>query len=135
MRVRTSPIDPAYVYPCSRRDVKEAFGTELLESAWFGLGAEFEFDSRATHRPRISGFVPMHVSVNRQNEATLYLYRVKREDDSILLRSRLREIMRGDLRAWTERKVARTDTQVLGHEKLIVEVKGGLLLTQELRYL
>lgn len=135
MLIRANPIDPAYVYPCSRRDVRVAFGDELLEKAWFGLTPDFRFDSRPTHRPKVLGFVPIHVSVNRQNEATFYANRVRREDDSILLRSRLRETMRGGMRAWTERKVVRTETQIVGHEELIVEVRDGLLLTHELRYL
>lgn len=135
MTIRTNPIDPAYVYPCSKRDVREAFGDELLEKAWFGLTPDFRFDSRATHLPKVRGFVPIHVTVNRENVATFYANRVRREDDSILLRSRLRELMRGEMRSWTERKVARTETEILGHEELIVEVRDGLLLTHKIRYL
>ena len=133
--IRTNAIDGAYVYPCSKRDVREAFGEGLLRKAWFGLTPDYLLDRRATHAPKTRGALPMHVTVNRGNEATLYVNRIRREDDSLFLRSRLRALMRGEMREWTERMVTRTETQVLGHQELLVEIRDGALLTHELRYL
>ncbi len=135
MRIITKKIPPNYVYPCSRRDVRDIFGTELLKSVWFGMWPEFQFDSRAYPRPHISGVVAASMTVSRSNEAMLLFYRIAREEYSDYLRFRVREMLGGLVLEWTRNQMARSETEILGNEELIVEIRDGLLVTHEMRYL
>ena len=122
-----------FTYPVTKANVKEAFGDDLLESAYFGLRADHSF-SRREVSGEITGRVILtvsvgidHMSEEYRQRASLYGYRVRKEDWSKHLQWQTREIMRTRLRPWFEVMFARPEIAWGGYEERLVELREGAL--------
>lgn len=140
MRFSFRGLDDPFTYPCTKADVREAFG-DGLESASFGMWADHHF-SRPDEANGIPGRVLLTLGVStgagpREEEvrprASLYVYRVRREDWSDYLHWQVRETMRARLRPWVEAMMARPEIAWGRYEQALVELREGVLHIHERR--
>ncbi len=137
MRYFTSSLHKEYVYPCSKSDVKAAFGNDLLDSACFGLSTAFSFDSRTSPQPKILGTVLMGLTAPRLDDSilpSLYIYRISKEDFGARAHAAVAELMKGEMRRWLDVKIQRSKTEIFGLDELLVEFRSGRLILHETRF-
>ena len=109
------------VYPCSKKDAKQALSALADTSIHFGLKPQFEFDSRCHNQPQLQGSVVASVQVNRELYAMIQFFPIRRSEFSD--REHL-EFVSGRLprlHAWITEALAAPETQVIGHRELVVE--------------
>jgi len=135
MRFRSHGIDKQYTYPCSKHDVKAAFGEDLLDGAWFGLTLSYrQRSSRYSPQPNIQGTVVIKLSMGMSGECSLYGYRVLKADFDQLRHTMLVELIHGQIRDWVVAKKERTETEIFGREELLVELLQGEIRLHETRF-
>lgn len=140
MRFLSRSLGNRYVYPCSKADVKTAFGDESLDSASFGLSHEFHLEARYSPRPKIVGAVILALAApraedtwfpNEYNRSSLYIYRVPKEEFNELAHTAVTDLMNGPMRRWLDSKTSRSQTEIFGLDELLVEFRNGQLLLHE----
>ncbi len=140
MRFLSRSLGNGYVYPCSKADVKTAFGDESLDSACFGLSQEFHLEARYSPRPKIVGVVILALAAPRAEDtwypkeyisSSLYIFRVPKEEFNELAHTAVTELMNGPMRRWLDSKTSRSQTEIFGSDKLLVEFRNGQLLLHE----
>ena len=139
MRFSVRGLDDVFTYPCTKADVRESFGDDLLESASFGQQADHHF-ARLDEANGIPGRVLLTLGVSKfasrldeepRRRASLYAYRVRREEWSEYLQWRMREILRDRLRPWVDAMMARPETAWGKHESTLIELREGALHIHE----
>ncbi|RYG71474.1 hypothetical protein EON77_12900 [bacterium] len=142
MRFSTRGLDESFTYPCTKADVREAFGDDLLDSASLGGYSVDHYFLRGEARKEITGRVILDLSVSygslRTDEAPrhrayLTAYRVRKDEWSDHLHWQVRETMRGTLRTWVQEMFARSETAPKPHEEILVELREGVLHTHRRR--
>lgn len=139
MRFSNRGLDGVFTYPCTKADVREAFGSNLLDVAWFGgIDLDHSFNRRETPGD-ITGRVVLTVSVSSslvvddRPTAYFHAYRVHKEEWSDYLHWQTREIMRIQLCPWIEAMFARPETAWGGSDKKLVELREGALRVHQRR--
>lgn len=134
MRISVRGLDDGFTYPCSKSDVREAFG-DVLRSASFGLTSDHSF-ARKDETKGIPGRVlltlgvsttPLYPDETATPRASLYVYRVRRENWSDDLHWQVREAMRDRLRPWVDEMKARPEIAWGNHEETLIELREGVL--------
>jgi len=114
-------LPSSQVYACSKRDAKA--GLAGLDSAevHFGPSAHFEFDSRCTARPKLTGSVVASTTIDRDRNLHINLYPVaaaafSERETRLFVDTQLPAIA-----DWSTTALELPDTQVVGHQQLIIE--------------
>ena len=140
MRFLSRSLGNRYVYPCSKADVKAAFGDDTLDSASFGLSHEFHLEPRYSPIPKILGTVILALAAPRAedtwfsseyNRSSLYIFRVAKEDFNERAHAAVTDLMNGPMRRWLDSKTIRSQTEIFGQDELLVEFRNGQLLLHE----
>lgn len=132
MRFSSRGLDDGFTYPCTKADVREAFG-ELLASAHLGTRPDHTW-SRREVPGKITGRVVLTVSVSKEpwsdplrQHALLWGYRVRKAEWSDYLHWQIREKMRTDLRPWVEAMLDRPEIAWDKYEQMLLELREGIL--------
>jgi hypothetical protein len=99
------------------------------------LNADFKFDSRCHHRPRIAGKVIASVSVSRELGAILQLYPVAISEYGPTAALEFKERVLPNLKRWLVLQLSRPQTAVLGCEQRIIEWTSLKHREHDVRYL
>jgi len=125
MLIRGIRLPDTEVFSCSRRRIREVFGSNELEWVSFGNPIRsFRFDSQVKHQPYLVGPVVASLAINRERSAHLCLYPVRRESYPPPTRSEFSTEVLPRVRRWLRDKQSRPDTAIVGHEELLVEWTG-----------
>ncbi|MEK4356433.1 hypothetical protein NYE48_05145 [Paenibacillus sp. FSL M7-1455] len=98
----------------------------------FGLKRKFEFDSRATKKPKISGIIICSVSFNRERKGLLFYYPILKED---LKRLEKHNDINIEIKQWIQMQQGKPDTALLGVEQLICELTNDSIKYHFLKFL
>jgi len=123
-------------FPCSRRRIKELFATDEL--VWVSFGSpirSFRFDKQVAHRPKLVGPVVASLAMNRNLEAHLCVYPVRRAEYPEGAEDDLNSRVLPSIRDWLRAKTSRSGTGIHGHEEIVVEWTGTEHRCHELRFL
>lgn len=128
-------LDDGFPYPCTKTDVREAFGNGLLDSASLGGSVQVDrFFYRGDARREITGRVILKASVSHGSwyaeeaprcRASITAYRVRKSEWSDPLHGQVRVAMRERLRPWVDGVFARPETGLRGQEETLVEPREG----------
>ena len=131
MRFKSTKLDSSFTYPCSKADITKAFGKDLLDHAVFGLWPEHHVEPRLRKKLKTKGRVLLSLSVQDGSDAVLLIFKVRKEDFSLDMQSKLQTTMRGPMKMWLERKISRPDTAIFGQDSLVAEWTGQQFLLHE----
>ena len=123
-------------FACTKKDIREVFGVDTLD--WVSLGGirkKFEFDSRSRHRPNIGGSIIVSLTINRDNEANLSLYSIRKEHYPSVASNEFKSLILPSISIWLGRKFKRNETEILGHEQLLIEWDQQKYRKHELKFL
>ena len=130
---RNPPKTEAYLY--SKKEVREFFESIENLRVVFGICDSFKFDSRCFHRPDVKGTVVADVTVNRELEPAIYLFSIEVNKISEKVRKEFVENITTDMKNWLKDQIAKNETEIIGHESLIIELRDDKFLEHKLRYL
>ena len=137
MKFTPRGLDDVFTYPCTKGDVREAFGDELLHSASFGPHADHSFTPHEPPARGITGRVLLVVGISTHSlllvegsrpRASLYVYRARKNEWSEHLHWQVRETMKASLRPWVEAMLCQPETAWCGYQQRLVELREGRLL-------
>jgi len=131
MKIWVRGLDDVFTYPCTKREIREVFGEEVLELTSFGRDHCFE---RRETPGKITGRVIAtlsigldHLSEEHRQSASLRLYRVPKADWTQYLHWQGLELMRTTLRPWAESMLARPEIAWGGNDNMLIELRDGRL--------
>jgi hypothetical protein len=111
-------------YACSVLEVKEwAKGLADLRID-FGTHKSFQFDSRYSQRPKIRGTVVASISIDRQLKPAIFFYSIQNSQYPEQAKKVFLERILIDLKKWLADKLSNYETDIIGHETMLIELKG-----------
>jgi hypothetical protein len=136
MRFQSSKLPKVQRFPCTIKDVRSTFGNDELNLVGFAWPyKQFAFDSRSNDRPTIRGIAIAQISVSRELVANLYIYPLLCNDYNDAAESEFVNSILPRLRNWIIKQLSKQETQILGHETMIVEWFEKQHFIHEMRYL
>lgn len=129
------------MYPCSRREVIEAFGRDLLSYVGFKQRYEFYEARQGRKRPfRGAVLASVYVSpafrpLNEPRSASLYVYSVKEAEFSVHIGHQLVRVMKATMAPLTQAKLNEIDTSPYRTFELVANLSDSGLELFELRSL
>ena len=136
MRIRGIRLPSTEMFPCSRRTIKESFAASDL--AWVSFGSpirSFRFDNQVSHRPTFVGPVVASLAINRERQAHLCIYPIRRSMYPETALECFSAQVVGRLHEWLGSKQSQPATGILGHEEIVVEWARDEHKFHELRFL
>lgn len=116
--------------------VSASFGAlEPLTVYFGGLGVQFKFDSRCSHRPSLKGVVIASLQVSRQQTAILVFYPIKAAAYPEKAVHAFEEEELPQLASWLAGCLERRETAILGYEQMIIEWTGTAHQSHVVRFL
>jgi hypothetical protein len=135
-RYHSIKLPKVEIFACTKKDIKVTFKPNVFAWVSFGgISKKFSFDSRCRHRPNIKGQVITKLSVTRQNESYLCLYPIRKELYSEQAIQGFREEVLPFMNLWLNKILERSETEIVGHESLIIEWYNGNHLFHKLTFL
>ena len=137
MRVKKRGLNIGFVYPCTKREIHEVFGRELVSSINF----KDKFDPmtfRGRKRPEVKGLILAEAFVLRSDEAErlsawLYIYQIREEAFSVHLHLALLELMRTVVKPWVQTRLAELGADNSRWWYLLIELGEKGLLVHEIK--
>ena len=114
-------LPDAQLYACSKRDAKSGLAALEGTEVHFGLTSHFEFDSRCTKRPELSGDVVASVTIDRERATNVHFYPVTAADFSEREARLFADAQLPAIAAWAVEALGLPETQITGHRQLIIE--------------
>ena len=109
------------VYACSKKEAKAMFGEMDELVIHFGEETHFEFDKGVHHPPELVGTVLATVTVDREGEASLCFFPVRKSDYAEHEHLEFVENELTQVRSWLEEELALPETQVVSNRQFILE--------------
>jgi hypothetical protein len=125
MRVHSKPAEKGYIFACSRKAIDACFGRDAIE--WISFGAfsrHFEFDSRSSHRPKITGTVVAALTFCPDGHSYMTLYQVSKSSYGDTGKTSFAEVVLPKLRDWLKAKQKQMETAGSSHKQIIIEWKN-----------
>jgi hypothetical protein len=136
MRVKSSGLPKSQRFCTSKSALKRAFGDIQELDATMGTPfTAFNFDSRCSHRPKLTGPVVSSVAVHRDKTVHAIAYPISASTYTAEAASEFEERILPRMRAWVLEQLAKPQTGVLGVEEMIVEWTGKTHCEHYLRFL
>ena len=132
MLIRTEKPGKDFTYPCSKSDTKQVFGKDLLDSVYFGH--EYHIDRRCSY-PTISGHVIASAQAHKDFQLGVSLYRTAKGFYCVGQREQFVRLLKSQVRPWIEAKRARSETEAIRYEELLVEFVGGGFKLHQVSYI
>ena len=114
-------LPDSQVYACSKRDAKAGLAGFDNADVHFGFSTHYEFDSRCSKRPELTGTVVASVTIDRERATNVQLYPVSASE---FVEREVRLFVETQLpaiAAWARGALDLPATQVVGHQQLIIE--------------
>jgi hypothetical protein len=122
-------------YACSVLEVKnwaKGFADLRID---FGSHKSFQFDSRCFQRPKIEGIVVVSASIDCQLKPALFFYPIPNSKYLDPAKKEFLERILNELRKWLEGQLSKNDTDMVGREMILAELKSAGFEMHRLRYL
>ncbi|MCX6358693.1 MAG: hypothetical protein NT029_02715 [Armatimonadetes bacterium] len=136
MRVHSIPAPDGQTFPCSRGAVEASLGPD--RPAWLSFGAigrRFEFDTRARHRPELSGTVVAALSRAPDSESHLCLYPIADDEYGVAGKSAFAATVLPAFREWLSAQDGPSAAAISCHRQLIAEWTGAEHRLHEVQFL
>ncbi len=128
-------LSPNTTYACSVLEIQEwAKGLADLRIE-FGTQKSFRFDPRCSSRPKIQGTVVVSLFIDRQLKPALYFYPIPGSLYPETAKKEFLERVLGGLKHWLEDRLSKHETDMIGREMILVELKDARFEMHRLRYL
>ena len=128
-------LSPAEDYVCSVLEIKEwAKGLADLRIE-FGSQKKFQLNPRCNQKPKFQGKVVVSIAIDNQLKPSLFFYPLAVDQYPEQAKKEFREVVLNELKQWLSEKLGSRETEIIGHEMIIVEIYGGHFKTHRLRYL
>jgi hypothetical protein len=136
VRVATfKKLPPTETYACSVLEVQE-WAKELADlRIEFGVQRSFRFDPRCKSRPKIQGIVAASLFIDCQLKPALYFYPIPGSKYPESAKLEFMERMENDLKKWLEDRLVKHETDMVGRETMLMELKDARFTMHRLRYL
>ena len=133
MRISIRGLDTGFVYPCTRREVIDVFGKDLLSSASFKDRYQFYEARQGKKRPfRGKVLANVYISPNyvlSDPSAWVYIYCIRENEFSIHIGHQLVRTMKEVMRPWVEQMLKAAESlPYRGYELVAVLSEDGLQL-------
>lgn len=128
-------IPPTETYACSALEVQEwakEFADLRIE---FGTHKSFRFDPRCKSRPKIQGIVAVSLFIDCQLKPALYFYPIPASKYPESAKFEFLARLENDLKKWLEDQLAKHETDMVGREMMLMELKDARFTMHRLRYL
>ncbi len=128
-------LDSREEYACSALEAREWAGGFADLRIEFGADRRFRWNPRCNQRPKLEGMVIACAGMNRQLRPWLLFYPIPAADYGEAVQRDFRERILPVLKEWLTVEVAKKETEIIGEELLLVELRNGSLMTHRLKYL
>lgn len=126
MKIKQINLPASQRFACTPRQVKAAFRATTLEWVSFGSPIRtFSFDHRASAVPKLSGAVVASASVNRDGQAHLCVFPIKRDGYPDSAASDFATSVLPGLASWISEMHSRPETAIVGVEESVIEWTGS----------
>jgi len=109
------------IYACSKKEAKSLFSEMAELVIHFGEETHFEFNKGVHHPPELFGTVVATATVDREGEATLSFFPIRKSDYAEHEHLEFVENELGAVRVWLKEELALAETQVVGNRQFILE--------------
>jgi hypothetical protein len=128
-------IPPGEQYACSNLEVKNwAKGLADLRIE-FGSHRRFMFDARCSQRPKIEGIVVVSAWIDRQLKPALFFYPIPNSKYPESAKKEFLEQVLNELKKWLEDQLSKPESEMLGRDMILFELKAAGFELHRLRYL
>ncbi len=141
MRISIRGIDIGFVYPCTRREVIEVFGRDLLKSASFEAKYKFHESRQGKQKP-FRGVVlaqiyesPPFPELREDVEARLGIYQTRAAEFSEHVGHQLVRLMRDVMKPWAEKCLIDVEENPVRGVSLVATLGNAGLELYEIRSL
>jgi hypothetical protein len=127
-------LSPADDYACSVLEVKEwskDFADLRIE---FGTHKNFQVSPRCNQKLKIQGHVVATIAIDCQLKPSLFLYPIPVSRYPEKVKKEFTERVLETLKDWLNEKLDQ-ETEIIGHEMIVIELHGGNFKTHILRYI
>ena len=128
-------LSPAEDYACSVLEIKEwakDFADLRIE---FGTQKKFQMPPRCNSQLKIRGQALASIAMDCQLKPSLFFYPVAVSKYSEKARKEFKDKILATLKEWLTGKLRDRETEIIGHEMMMIELSGDQLTTHFLRYL
>ena len=109
------------IYACSKNEAKAIFqGMDELH-IHFGDETHYEFAKGVHHPPKINGWVIASATVNREGEASVSLFPIRKEGYAEYEHQTVVEAEFVKMRSWLQEQQAVPEAQIVSNRQLILE--------------
>ena len=122
-------------YACSVLEVKEwskGFADLRIE---FGTHKNFQMSPRCNQKPKIQGHVVASIVIDCQLKPSLFFYPIAISEYHEKARKEFKDTVLVTLKDWLNDKLSNRGTEIIGHEMIVIELRGDKFNTHFLRYL
>jgi hypothetical protein len=128
-------LPPTETYACSALEVQE-WAKELADlRIEFGAHKSFRFDPRCNSRPKIQGTIVASLFIDHQLKPALFFYPIPGFKYPESAKNEFLERMDNDLKKWLEDQLSKHETDMVGREMILLELRDDRLAMHRLRYL
>lgn len=123
------------IYATNRRYIKIYFSNEKDLYVSFGLNRKFEFDSRCSRPPQLTGTVIASVSCDRDKNISINFYPISQDRYPQNARNEFHIEVLPSIKEWVHNQKMKLETAVVGVEEYIFEWNGKTHLSHQLTFL